>query len=61
MPYTTPDSWLYTDWLLIARALRAAKHENCRCYECDTLDSLIDDIAWYWDLDEREPLAEATS
>ncbi|MDL5361326.1 hypothetical protein [Halalkalicoccus sp. NIPERK01] len=54
MPYGTPDEWLFEDWQLIASALREAKHEDCRCYECDTVDSLLEDIAYYWDLDECE-------
>lgn len=54
MPAGTPDEWLYTDWLLIARAFENAKHEDCRCYECDTIDALLGDIAYYWDLTERE-------
>ncbi|MFC6906912.1 hypothetical protein [Halalkalicoccus tibetensis] len=54
MPAGTPDEWLFEDWQLIARALTDATHENCRCYKCDTIDALLDDIAHYWDLDERE-------
>ncbi|MDL5363857.1 hypothetical protein [Halalkalicoccus sp. NIPERK01] len=61
MPAATPDEWLYTDWLLIVQALNAAKHEECRCYECDTLDSMIEDIAWYWDLEKRELMAAVTA
>lgn len=53
-----PDEWLFDDWLLIARALTNAKHEECRCYECDTIDALLGDIAHYWDLNDRE-LTEA--
>lgn len=54
MPAGTPDEWLFEDWQLIARALTAAMHEDCRCYECDTIDALLGDIAHYWDLNDRE-------
>lgn len=54
MPAGTPDEWLYTDWLLIANALREAQHKDCQCYECDTIEALLGDIAYYWDLDEPE-------
>ncbi|MFC6906814.1 hypothetical protein [Halalkalicoccus tibetensis] len=49
----TPDEWLFEDWQLIARALMNTQHEDCRCYECDTIDALLGDIAHY-DLDENE-------
>ncbi len=39
MPAGTPDEWLFEDWQLIAHALTATTHENCRCYECDTIDT----------------------
>ena len=58
IPPGTPDEWLFDDWQLIARALTATMHEDCQCYECDTIDTLLGDIAHYWDLTERE-LAEA--
>ena len=58
MPAGTPDEWLFEDWQLIARALNAATHEDCRCYECDTIDALLGDITHYWDLNGRE-LVEA--
>lgn len=54
MLHATPDEWSFEDWMLITRILQEAKHEQCLCYECDTIDSLLADIAWYWDLDERE-------
>lgn len=54
MPYGTPDEWLFEDWTLIASALRETKHEEYRCYEYDTVDSLLEDIAHYRDLDEGE-------
>lgn len=44
MPYGTPNEWLFEDRTLIASALREAKREDCRCYECDTLDSQLEDI-----------------
>lgn len=47
MLYGTPDEWLFEDWKLISSALRDAKHEDCRCYECDTVNSLLEDIAHY--------------
>lgn len=53
-----PNEWLFEDWQLIAHALNAVTHEDCRCYECDTIDALLGDIAHYWDLNERE-LVEA--
>ena len=59
MPAGTPDKWLYSDWLLIARTLAKSKHDDCRCYDCDTIDALLEDIAHYWDLDEHE-LIEVT-
>ncbi|WP_122089772.1 hypothetical protein [Halalkalicoccus subterraneus] len=57
MPAGTPDEWLFEDWLLIVHALNDATHENCRCYDCDTIDALLGDIAHYWDLNDQE-LAE---
>lgn len=33
MPAGTPD-----DWQLIARTLTAATHEDCRCYDGETID-----------------------
>ena len=53
-PARTPDEWLFEDWQLIARVLNAATHEDCRYYECDTIDALLGDIAHYWALNERE-------
>ena len=38
---------------LIALTLTAATQENCRCYECDTIDALLGDIAHHWDLSEQ--------
>jgi hypothetical protein len=35
-------------------ALTATMHEDCRCYDCDTIDALLGDIAHYWDLNENE-------
>ena len=52
-----PDEWLFEDWQLIACALNAAEDDDCRCYKCDTIDALLGDIAYYWDLDDHE-LAE---
>ena len=54
MPAGTPDEWLFEDWQLIARALTNTKHEDCRCYECDTTDTFLGDSAHYWDLDNDE-------
>lgn len=56
MPHGTSEEWLFDNWKLIVTALRDAKHEDCRCYECDTADSLLEDIAHYWDLNEGELL-----
>lgn len=49
----TPDEWSFEDWTVVATALREANHEECLCYEC-AIDSLLEDIAWHWDLDDRE-------
>ncbi|WP_122091423.1 hypothetical protein [Halalkalicoccus subterraneus] len=57
MPAGSPDEWLFEDWQLIARTLIDTTHEDCQCYECDTIDALLGDIAHYRDLDENE-LAE---
>ena len=54
MPAGPLDEWLYSDWLLIARTLTKSKHDDCRCYDCDTIDTLLKDIAHYWDFDEHE-------
>lgn len=38
MPAGTPDEWLFEDWQLIARAFTATTHEDCRSYDCETID-----------------------
>ena len=49
MRCATPDEWSFEDWTLIATVLGEAKHEECLCYEYDTVDPLLEDIAWYRD------------
>lgn len=50
----TLGEWLYSNWLLIAWTLAKSKHDDCRYYDCDTIDALLENIAHCWDLDEHE-------
>lgn len=54
MLHATPDEWSFEDWTLIETVFRDARHEKCPYYKCDTTDALLEDSAWYWDLDDRE-------
>lgn len=51
MARTTPDEWLYDDWLLIARALRAYNTSGeVDGDDADATAELLGDIRHYWDL-----------
>ena len=61
MTHTTPDEWQFEDWQLIAIALLTYRyHTECTVYERNSIDAMIGDIAYYWDLEEAK-LFEITS
>lgn len=55
MAHATPDEWHFEDWQLIAIALLTYRSQaKCTAYERDSIDAMIGDIAYYWDLGEAE-------